>query len=135
MSSEMTAGRAATPGCRRRRCAGRALDDHGLADACFADQHGIVLRAPAEHLDDAADLVVAPDDRVELAVVGLGGEVAAVALECLDLLLRRLVGDGVGRTSASACSRCSWVAPLAFSALPAGLSSRVSASRTCSTDT
>ena len=72
---------------------GEALDDRGLADAGLADEHGVVLRAAAEDLDDAADLVVAADDRIELAVVGLGGEVAAVALERLDLLLGRLVGD------------------------------------------
>ena len=36
-----------------------------LPDAGLADEHGVVLRAPAEHLDDAADLLVAPDDRVE----------------------------------------------------------------------
>ena len=48
---------------------GEALDDRGLADAGLADQDGVVLRAAAEDLDDAADLVVAADDRVELAVV------------------------------------------------------------------
>ena len=50
---------------------GEALDDRGLADAGLADQHGVVLRAAAEDLDDAADLLVAADDRVELAVLGL----------------------------------------------------------------
>ena len=50
---------------------GEALDDRGLADAGLADEDGVVLRAAAEDLDDAADLVVAADDRVELAVVGL----------------------------------------------------------------
>src|SRR4051794_27552073 len=49
---------------------GEALDDRGLADAGLADQHGIVLGAAGEDLDDAADLVVAADDRVELAVLG-----------------------------------------------------------------
>ena len=44
-----------------------ALDDRGLADARLADQHGVVLRAARQHLDDAADLLVAADDRVELA--------------------------------------------------------------------
>ena len=57
---------------------GQALDDGGLADARVADEHGVVLGAPAEHLHDAADLGVAPDDRVELAVAGGGGEVGAV---------------------------------------------------------
>ena len=50
---------------------GEALDDRGLADAGLADEHGVVLRAAREDLDDAADLVVAADDRVELAQLGL----------------------------------------------------------------
>ena len=52
--------------------AGEALDDGRLADAGLADQHGVVLGAPREHLDDAADLVVAPDDRIDLAVARPG---------------------------------------------------------------
>ena len=46
---------------------GQALDDGRLADARLADQDRVVLGAAAEHLDDAADLLVAPDDRIELA--------------------------------------------------------------------
>ena len=42
--------------------------DGGLADAGFADEHGIVLGAPRQHLDGAADFLVAADDRIELAV-------------------------------------------------------------------
>ena len=68
---------------------GEALDDGRLADAGLADEHGVVLRAPRQDLDDAADLVVAADDRVELALPGEIGEVAAVAFERLVLLLRR----------------------------------------------
>ena len=49
---------------------GQALDDGGLADAGLADQDGVVLGAPGQHLHDAADLGVAADDRVELAVAG-----------------------------------------------------------------
>ena len=49
---------------------GEALDDRGLADAGLADQHGVVLGAPREHLDHAADLLVAADHRVELALLG-----------------------------------------------------------------
>ena len=59
---------------------GEALDDRGLADAGLADQHGVVLGAPGEHLDHAADLLVAADDRVELALLGDLGEVAPEAL-------------------------------------------------------
>ena len=74
---------------------GEALDDGRLADARLADQHGVVLGAAGEHLDDAADLVVAADDRVELAALGLLGEVAAEALERLVAVLGILVGHAV----------------------------------------
>ena len=37
---------------------GQALDDGGLADAGLAEEHGVVLGAAAEDLDDAFDLVV-----------------------------------------------------------------------------
>ncbi len=47
---------------------GEALGDRRLADAGLADQDGVVLGAAAEDLDHAADLVVAADDRVELAL-------------------------------------------------------------------
>ena len=49
----------------------------------LADEHGVVLGAAAEDLDDAADLLVPADDRVELARAGVGGQVAAVLLERL----------------------------------------------------
>ena len=42
---------------------------------------GLFFVRRRQHLDDAADLVVAADDRVELAGSRLGGEVAAVLLE------------------------------------------------------
>ena len=61
----------------------QALDDGGLADARLADQHRVVLGAPREHLDDAADLLVAADHRVELALRGELGQVAAVPLQRL----------------------------------------------------
>jgi Protein of unknown function (DUF3170). len=70
--------------------------DGGLAGAGLADQDGVVLGAAREHLDDAADLVVAPDDRVELALLGGLGQVAAELLERLVLVLGVLVGDAVG---------------------------------------
>ena len=50
------------------------LGDRGLADAGLADEHGIVLGAAGQDLHDAADLVVAADDRVELAAAGALGE-------------------------------------------------------------
>ena len=66
---------------------GQALDDRGLADAGLADQHGVVLGAAREHLDHAADLLVAADHRVELALLGHLGQVAPEALERALLLL------------------------------------------------
>jgi hypothetical protein len=46
----------------------QALDDGGLADAGLADQHRGCSWCGGQHLDRAADLLVAADDRVELAV-------------------------------------------------------------------
>ena len=60
---------------------GQPLDDRGLADAGRPDEHGIVLRPPRQDLDHPANLLVAADDRVELALLGGGGEVAPVLLE------------------------------------------------------
>ena len=62
------------------RCA-KPFDNGGFADAGIADQHGIVFAAPGEHLDHAANLFVAADHRVELALGGELGEVAAVLAE------------------------------------------------------
>ena len=62
---------------------GEALDDRGLADAGVADQHRVVLGPPGEDLDDAADLLVAADHRVDLARLGVGGQVLAELLERL----------------------------------------------------
>ncbi len=71
---------------------GEALDDRRLADAWLADQHGVVLRSAREHLDDAADLLVAADHGVELAELGDLGQVAPEALERTLLLLGSLRG-------------------------------------------
>ena len=69
------------------------FDDRRLADAGLADQHGIVLRAPLQHLDRAADLVVAADDGIELLLLGARREIDRVLLERLALLLGVLVVD------------------------------------------
>jgi len=60
---------------------GEALDDGGLADAGLADQDGVVLGAAGQHLHDPLDLLLAPDDGVELALAGGLGEVAAELVE------------------------------------------------------
>ncbi len=61
----------------------QTLDDGRLADARIADQHRIVFGAARQDLNDAADLFVAADHRIELAAFGLERQVAAVALERL----------------------------------------------------
>ena len=70
-----------------------AFDDRGLADAGLADQHRVVLGATLQHLDRAADFVVAADDRIELALLGTLGQVDRVFLERLALLLGVRVVD------------------------------------------
>ena len=62
----------------------QALDDRRLADAGLADEHRVVLGAPGEDLDDAADLRVAAHDGVEGAGAGALGEVLAVLLQGLE---------------------------------------------------
>ena len=70
-----------------------ALDDRRLADAGLADQDRVVLRAPRQNLDGAADLLVAADHRVELAVARRLGEVAGIFLQrVVGVLGRRVVG-------------------------------------------
>ena len=59
----------------------QAFHNRGLADPGLADQHRVIFRAARQHLDHAADLLVAPDDRVELALRCQLGEIAAVALQ------------------------------------------------------
>ena len=71
----------------------QALDDRGLADAGLADQHRIVLGAAGQHLDGAADFLVAADHRVELAVARRLREIAGVFLQrIIGVLGRRAVG-------------------------------------------
>src|SRR5207245_7180420 len=72
-----------------------ALAARGLADARLANEHRIVLGAAREHLDHAPDLLVAADDRVDLALAREVGEVAAVLFERLVLAFGIRVGDAL----------------------------------------
>ena len=60
---------------------GEAFDDGGLADAGLAQEDGVVLRAAAEDLHRPLDFPLAPDDRVELALPGQLGQIAAEAVQ------------------------------------------------------
>ena len=66
---------------------GQAFHDGRLADAGLADQHRVVLGAARQHLDHAADLLVAADHGVELALARQIGQVLGITLERLVLLL------------------------------------------------
>ena len=71
-----------------------AFRDRGLADARFTDQHGIVLRAPREHLHRAPDFLITPDDGIELALRRCRRQVVRVALQRIVAFLR---ARGIGR--------------------------------------
>ena len=71
----------------------QSLDDRGLADAGFADQHRVVLGAPLQYLDRAADLVVAPDHRVEFALPCTLGQVDSVFFQGFALAFGLLRAD------------------------------------------
>ena len=77
----------------------QAFGDRGLADAGFADQHRIVLGAPRQHLDGAADFLVAADHRIELAGARIGGQVARIFLQRVIALLgaRRIGGAALAQ--------------------------------------
>ena len=66
------------------------LHDGRLADTGLADEHRVVLGPARQDLDDARDLLVAADDRVQLAFARQLGQVAAV------LLQHAVSGLGVG---------------------------------------
>ena len=68
----------------------QTLDDGGLADAGLADQHRVVLGAAGQHLNGAADFLVAADHRVELAVARRLRQVAGVFLQRVIGVLGRL---------------------------------------------
>ena len=59
---------------------GQALNDRGFAHAGLTNEHRVVLGAALQHLNGAADFVVAANDRVELAHAGALGQVHAVFL-------------------------------------------------------
>src|SRR4051812_4429799 len=85
-----------------RDALGQPLDDGGLADAGLADQHRVVLRAPREDLHDPLDLGLPAHDRVELAVRGQLGQVAAELVEQLRGLLALAALGRAGRAGAGA---------------------------------
>ena len=72
---------------------GEALDDSRLADARLANQGGVVLGAAREDFNGTADFLIATDDRVQLALAGEGGQIAAVFFERLVSVFRVFTSD------------------------------------------
>ncbi len=71
----------------------QTFDDRGLADAGFADQHGVVLGAARQHLDRAADLLVPADHGIELAGARRLRQVAGIFFQRVVAVLGR---GGIG---------------------------------------
>jgi hypothetical protein len=60
---------------------GQAFSDSRLADTGLADEDRVVLLPAAQHLRDALDFALAPDDGVQLAFFGKLGQVTAEVVE------------------------------------------------------
>ena len=80
---------------------GQALDDRRLADAGLADEDRVVLGTAGQDLHDPLDLLLPADDRVELALAGVLGQVAAELVEHQ----RRRRGVAAGRAGGGARGR------------------------------
>ena len=65
---------------------GQSLGDGGLAHTRLADEAGIVLLAAVQDLHHALDLLLPPNDGVQLAVAGALAQIDAVIVQKLALL-------------------------------------------------
>ena len=66
-----------------------AFHDRGLADAGLAGEDRVVLATAHQDVDHLADLLIAPGDRVDLALAGLLGQVDRVFFQRFLLAHRR----------------------------------------------
>ena len=78
---------------------GETLHNRGLADARLANEHGVVLSATREHLNNAANFVIASNNRVQLAGPSDLGEVTSVLFEGLKGALGILSGNALTATN------------------------------------
>ena len=60
------------------------LHDGSLSDTGFTDEDRVVLGPAGEDLDCPADLVVAPDHRIQLVLAGGLGQIASIFLQRLE---------------------------------------------------
>ena len=66
----------------------------GFADARLADEDGVVFVAPLQDLHGAADFFVAANHRVNLALLGAGGDVNGVFFQRFAFVFGGFVGNG-----------------------------------------
>ncbi len=71
---------------------GQPFGDGRLADPGLAYQQGVVLAPAAQYLDDALDLVLAADQRIDAALEGLGVEIGGIGFQGRLLLFGFRVG-------------------------------------------
>ena len=64
-----------------------------FAYAGFANQYRIVLGAPTDHVDQSTDLFVASDNRIQLALTSVRGQVAPVFSQAFVGRFGILIGD------------------------------------------
>ena len=64
----------------------QAFDDGSFTHARFTDQHRVVFGAALQHLNRAADFVVAADNGVKFAVAGALGQVERVFFQSIALV-------------------------------------------------
>ena len=83
----------------------KPFGDRRLADAGIADEQRVVLLAPAQHLDGAQHLGLAPDQRIDLALARLPVEVDAVGVEGVLARLPLLALDGLVLVDAAHVAR------------------------------
>ena len=81
---------------------GQALGNGGFAHAGLTDQHGVVLGAAGQNLDDPGNLLFPADDRVQLAAAGGLGQIAG-KLRQGAALLAVLPGGSGGAAAGGGC--------------------------------
>ena len=73
----------------------QTLDDGGLAYSGLTNQHGVVLGAARKHLDHAANLFIAADDRIQFPPSRKFRQVLGVTVQRLVFALRALIGHSL----------------------------------------
>ena len=62
---------------------GKALSNGSFANAGLADEHGVILFATAQNLDDATDFLVTANNGVQLALLGFSSQILTIFFQGL----------------------------------------------------